>query len=107
MEYQALQELSKPLLDSALHCQAFPGVMRRSAMTVPVDLTSLSHEELLALVLQLRQQLAEREQEISRLERLTAPAISADTSVLAPAEPEPGSPDDLLAQLEKIYPDGK
>lgn len=76
-------------------------------MTFPSDLTSLSREELIALVLQLRQQLAEREQEISRVERLAAPAASVDTSVLASAEPEPGSHDDLLAQLGKTYPYGR
>lgn len=106
MEYQALEELSKPLFDIALHCQAFTGVMRRSSMAFPSDLTALSREELIALVLKLRQQLAEREREISRLERLTEAVVASDTSVFASADPEPGSRDDLLAQLEKIYPSG-
>lgn len=76
-------------------------------MAFPSDLMSLSREDLIALVIQLRQQLAEREQEIARLERLTGAVVAVDTSVPTSAEPEPGSQDDLLAQLEKIYPDGR
>ena len=106
MEYQSWQELSKPFLEIALHCQAFAGVMRRCPMPFPSDLTALSREDLIVLVLQLRQQLAEREREISCLERLTEAVVASDTSVLASADPEPGSQDDLLAQLEKIYPSG-
>jgi thiamine phosphate synthase YjbQ (UPF0047 family) len=78
-------------------------------MTSPTDLALLSRDELIALVQQLREQLAEQGQEIERLkgsgrERLSAD--SAETAALASAEPEPGSRDDLLAQLEKIYPEG-
>lgn len=80
--------------------------MRRSAMAFPAELTSLSREELIALVQQLRRQLAEREQEIERLKSRTIESASpAETPTLASAEPEPGSHEDLLAELEKIYPE--
>jgi hypothetical protein len=79
-------------------------------MKVEVDPASLSVGELVALVNELRQQLAEKEQEIERLKRLvptgsdrTAPyeAITGSS-----AEVTPGSMEDLLAQLEQIYPKG-
>lgn len=83
--------------------------MRKSAVTVPVDLAQLSRDELLTLVHQLGKQLSEQEQEIERLKRLVRGPLSSDsteTSMHVSAEPEPGSPDDLLAQLEKTYPEG-
>lgn len=76
-------------------------------MKLDTDPVSLQHEELVALVQQLRQQLLERDHEIERLRRLL-PAeqiISAtdDTASVSPAEPTPGSEEDLLAQLSQIY----
>ncbi len=79
-------------------------------MTSDADLASLRHEELVALVQQLRQQIAERDQEIERLQRLfTAGHVSTATAAvpLAVQEPDPGSEEDLLAQLEQIYPEGR
>jgi hypothetical protein len=68
-----------------------------------------------ALVRQLRQQLAERDQEVGRLrqqivEGHTLSATDApipDTIPSVPQEPTPGTQEDLLAQLEKIYPEGR
>ena len=79
-------------------------------MESDADLASLRHEELVALVRQLRQQVAERDQEIERLQRLfTAGHAPTATAVapLADQEPAPGSEEDLLAQLEQIYPEGR
>jgi thiamine phosphate synthase YjbQ (UPF0047 family) len=77
-------------------------------MDFPTELISLSREELIALVQQLRQQLTDREQELARLKSLAAQStFSAETSALASTEPEPGSQEDLLMQLEKIYPEGE
>lgn len=74
-----------------------------------------TYEELVALVHQLRQQLAERDQEIAHFKRQLAegrvpPAPDALVQQAAPAvleEPTPGSQADLLTQLEKIYPEGR
>jgi hypothetical protein len=78
-----------------------------------MDLAFLRREELVALVRQLRHQLAEREQEMENLrrqleERQEAPtttAIPQMTSSPAAEEPDLGSQEDLLGQLEKIYPE--
>jgi len=83
-------------------------------MKIDTKLAALSAEELIALVQQLRQQLAEREQEIKRL---TSLLVGKQTPPPSPLAPEPsqkpsedvvettsGSQEDLLAQLEKIYP---
>jgi hypothetical protein len=81
-------------------------------MPSDIALTSLNQADLVALVLQLRQQVAERDQEISRLK---AQLIQQNTSLAAdgsPSQPPPatmdeslsGTQEDLLAQLEKIYP---
>jgi hypothetical protein len=80
-----------------------------------IDPSSLRREELLLLVRQLRQQVAERDQEIEHLKRQLAEqqgSSAADrqnqgTLPSAPEEANPGSQDDLLAQLEKIYPGGR
>jgi Tfp pilus assembly protein PilO len=80
-----------------------------------MDLTSLRREELVALVRQLRQQLAEREQEMENLRRQleerqeTPPTEAIPQMPSSPAleEPDLGSQEDLLAQLEKIYPEGR
>ena len=87
----------------------------KRSMAADVDPTSLRHKELVALVHQLRQQLVERDQEIGRLkrqvtERHTLSATDApipDTVPSVPQEPAPGTQEDLLAQLEKIYPEGR
>jgi hypothetical protein len=83
-------------------------------MTPHVDVAALSHEELVALVYQLRQQLEERDQEIAHLKRQLAagggPATPDEPACGTPAvqdEPRVGSQEDLLAQLEKIYPEGR
>lgn len=79
-------------------------------MQTDVALESLSPSELIALVHELRRQLTEREQEIERLKQ-PAPAEPAQ-SVLPKQDsdetaiPEPGSQEDLLAQLEWEYPGG-
>lgn len=76
------------------------------------DLASLSHAELVALVQDLQQQLAEREQQIEELKTLLEGKMAAQpASTTVPpgieARPAPGSQEDLLAQLEKIYPEGR
>ena len=80
-------------------------------MTSDADLASLRHEELVILVQQLRQQVAERDQEIERLKHLLSARQAASATDDAPSaaaeEPAPGSPEGLLAQLEKIYPEGR
>ena len=80
-----------------------------------IDPLSLRPEELITLVQQLRQQLAEREQEIEHLKcqlaewQGQAAADKPNQGVLlgAPEEVGSGSQEDLLAQLEKIYPEGR
>lgn len=77
-----------------------------------IDPVSLRPEELIALVQQLRRQLTERDQEIEKLRRQLAkeeqaPAVEAipqATSSAAAEEPDLGSQEDLLAQLEQMYP---
>jgi prefoldin subunit 5 len=72
-------------------------------MVFSAELTDLSREELIALVQQLRQQLTDREQEIDRLQGLvTEQAVAAEA--LSLVSTEPGSREDLFAQLDKIYP---
>lgn len=79
-----------------------------------IDPVSLQPEELITLVRQLRQQLAERDHEIESLKRQLAEkrapsAVNKPPQGTLPGEPEglsPGSQEDLLAQLEKIYPEG-
>ena len=79
-----------------------------------VDPASLPHDELVMLVQQLRQQVAEREQEIVQLRsQIEGHALStSDESIRkavpsVPHEPTSGSQEDLLAQLEKNYPEGR
>jgi hypothetical protein len=83
-------------------------------MKTDVDLAGLPHEELVALVRHLRQQLAEREREITRLialltEKQTPPPMSEPSQKPSEdvAEVTSGSQEDLLTQLEKIYPGGQ
>ena len=80
-----------------------------------IDPVSLRPEELIALVQQLRQQLAERDHEIENLrrqlaEKRTPSAVSKPPEETPPGEPEglsSGSQEDLLAQLDKTYPEGR
>jgi hypothetical protein len=80
-----------------------------------IDPASLQPEDLLKLVQKLRQQVAERDQEIEHLKRQLAEQqgpSAADrqnqrTLPSASEEANPGSHEDLLAQLEKIYPEGR
>jgi hypothetical protein len=80
-----------------------------------IDPLSLRPEELIVLVQQLRQQLTERGQEIEHLKRQLAEkqgqsvADKPNQGILPglPEEVNPGSQKDLLAQLEKIYPEGR
>ena len=74
--------------------------------------TSLSTAELQALVQQLRQELAHKEQQIaelrSQLAQVEGKEQASDAGGLAipqPAseEPPPGSQEDLFAQLDQLY----
>lgn len=80
-------------------------------MATLLDLASHSHAELVALVQDLQQQLAEREREIEELktlleEKMAAQPVSTTVPPGIEDRPAPGSQEDLLAQLEKIYPKG-
>ena len=69
------------------------------------DFASCSHAELVALVQDLQQRLVEREQQIEQLkEQLGKQSAIHQLSSTAVEEPMPGSQEDLLAQLEKLYP---
>ncbi|MBI3799162.1 MAG: hypothetical protein HY268_19640 [Deltaproteobacteria bacterium] len=80
-----------------------------------IDPLSLRPEELIVLVRQLRQQLTAQEQEIAHLKsqlaaqqgQSVADKPNQGTLPSAPEEVGSGSQEDLLAQLEKIYPDGR
>lgn len=82
-------------------------------MSLDVGPASLRHEELVTLVQQLRQQLAERDRQIAHLQHLVAegraPSAPKESGQQAgspvPEEPSLGSQEDLLAQLEKVYPE--
>ena len=75
-------------------------------MVTNSDLASCSHAELVALVRDLQQRLAEREQQIEQLkEQLEKQSALCHLSQPTGEEPLPGSQEDLLAQLEKIYPE--
>jgi hypothetical protein len=87
-------------------------------MTSNADATSLRPEELVALVQQLRQQLAERDRQIADLKRqlaeqrttLASKVPNPPLEEVSPVEregPIPGSQEDLLTQLEQLYPGGK
>jgi len=71
-----------------------------------LDVTALSHGQLVALVYDLRRQLAAREREIARLQQSGAgkSALGAEDNTAA-AEPLPGTQAALMAQLEQIYPE--
>lgn len=79
-------------------------------MATTLDLASRSHAELVALVQDLQNRLAEREQQIEELktrlgERTDAQPMSTTMPPRIEDQPAPGSQEDLLAQLEKIYPE--
>jgi hypothetical protein len=75
------------------------------------DLSSLSVEELISVIKELRQQLDEKNREIERLQQLLATERGSgkeeSMGLKTESEPAPGSPEDLLAQLEKMYPEEK
>lgn len=75
-------------------------------MDSDLDVTALSHDQLVALVYDLRRQLAAREREITRLQQSGAgkSAPGAEDHD-AEAEPPPGTQAALMAQLEQIYPE--
>jgi hypothetical protein len=83
----------------------------KERMKTDTDLASLGNDELVTLVQQLRQQLAERDREIERLKNLLSAEQATSATDEAPSaaveEPAPGSQEGLLAQLEKIYPEGR
>ena len=70
------------------------------------DVTVLSHGQLIALVYDLRRQLADKDREIARLQQSGAvkPAPEAEDNT-AETEPPPGTQAALMAQLEQIYPE--
>lgn len=80
-------------------------------MNRDIALSSLNAGELIALVKSLQQQLIEKDQEIERLTRLlpneTKPGLTKKSASDSFAEAMPGSVEDLLAQLEQIYPEHK
>ena len=75
-------------------------------MDSDLDVTALSHDQLVTLVYDLRRQLAAREREIARLQQSgagkSAPGAEDNT---AEAKPPPGTQAALMAQLEQIYPE--
>lgn len=77
-------------------------------MKTEIMLDTLSTSELIALVQNLRLQLAERDREIERLTQLL-PAVHSTPSRQdrdESTDTEPGSLDALLDQLEREYPEG-
>jgi hypothetical protein len=79
-------------------------------MMTNFDCASFSHAELVALVRDLQQRLAEREQQLEELKTL----LEEKTTTQPPSTTVPpgieegsasGSQEDLLTQLEKIYPE--
>jgi len=80
-------------------------------MATTLDLASCSHAELVALVQDLQNRLTERERQIEELKTLLEGKMAAQpaSTTVPPGiedQPAPGSQEDLLAQLEKIYPEG-
>ncbi|MCY4388657.1 MAG: hypothetical protein OXC18_16325 [Desulfurellaceae bacterium] len=70
------------------------------------DITALSHGQLVALVYDLRRQLAARDREIARLQKARAEKPASDAEDHAQeAVPPPGTQAALMAQLEQIYPE--
>ena len=84
-------------------------------MESSLDITALSHGELVAFVYRLRQQVEERDQEIARLKQQLLEEQShaardvvetAGKKEMIPSEEvqQPGSQEELLSQLQEIYP---
>ena len=75
-------------------------------MESDLDVTALSHGQLVALVYDLRRQLADKEREIARLQQsgTEKPAPGAEDNATE-TEPPPGTQAALVAQLEQIYPE--
>ncbi len=72
------------------------------------DITALSHSELVALVYNLRSQLAARDREIARLKQPAAEKPAQDAENISSPTGEGiqlGTQSDLIAQLEKMYPE--
>ena len=77
----------------------------RAMPSRPSDMSDM--EELRTLVQHLRQQLADKDKQIAELQRRlgqsgsdeTAPAEAADSA----SQPDPGSREDLFAQLDQLY----
>ena len=75
-------------------------------MESDLDVTALSHSQLVALVYNLRGQLAARDREIARLQQSGAKKFALDAEDnTAETEPPPGTQAALMAQLEQIYPE--
>ena len=80
-------------------------------MVTNSDLASFSHAELVALAQDLQQRLAECERQLEELknrsgERTAARQSSTEATPGIEEGPASGCQEDLLAQLEKIYPEG-
>ena len=76
-------------------------------MESDLDVTALSHSQLVALVYDLRRQLADKDREIARLQQQSGaekPAPGAEDNATE-TEPSPGTQAALVAQLEQIYPE--
>src|SRR5215510_661255 len=71
-EYQSPLPLSKPLRVEGCRLKRVLSCAQKKDMTADADLASLRHEELVALVQQLRQQIVKRDQEIEYLKRQLA-----------------------------------
>ncbi|HXG18488.1 MAG TPA: hypothetical protein VNN62_05375 [Methylomirabilota bacterium] len=80
-------------------------------MNADIDLFSLSVRELVSLVKELHQQLDEKNREIERLQQRLTMGQGEDKEENAgigrEAKPAPGSQEDLLTQLEKMYPESR
>ena len=77
-------------------------------MEAEPDVTTLSQSELVALVYDLRRQLATRDEEIARLKQQDAknlPQSATDVPNTAGDSTQPGTQEDLISQLEKTYPE--
>ena len=74
-------------------------------MDSDLDVTALSHGQLVTLVYDLRQRLADKEREIARLQQSARKSAPDAEDHTAGTEPPPGTQAALMAQLEQIYPE--